>query len=50
MFQILNIMGETPWKINKKVLNVMENIWQEGGGFGEIPLRQYNFSDYIHPY
>ena len=28
----------------------MEQIWEEGGGSGEIPKRQYNYKDYVYEY
>eukprot|EP01101_Sappina_pedata_P002665 TRINITY_DN12885_c0_g1_i1.p1 TRINITY_DN12885_c0_g1~~TRINITY_DN12885_c0_g1_i1.p1 ORF type:complete len:1146 (+),score=361.06 TRINITY_DN12885_c0_g1_i1:129-3566(+) len=37
--QILNLLGRTPWRINTKVLNVMEEAWQNGGGIAALPSR-----------
>lgn len=39
VFGILNSLASTPWKINKKVLGVVEAIWAEGGQAGSIPKR-----------
>ena len=50
MFQVLDILGETPWRINNKVLAVIESIWEEGGGIGEIPPKFYNFNEYVYEY
>lgn len=37
----LDLLGQVKWRINTKVLNVVEYIWANGGGKGEIPKR-YN--------
>jgi DNA-directed RNA polymerase len=50
IFHVLDIVGAMPWRINKKVLNVVEKIWEEGGGAGEIPPRFYDFKDYVYEY
>ncbi|EGR33869.1 hypothetical protein IMG5_034000 [Ichthyophthirius multifiliis] len=50
VYEILNIIGKTPWRINKRVLNVMEKIWEEGGDIGEIPKKYYDYTNYIHQY
>ena len=50
IFNVLDLLSETPWRINKKVLEIAEKIWEEGGGCGEIPKRFYNFDDYIYQY
>jgi DNA-directed RNA polymerase len=33
-YGVLNYLGSIPWKINPKVLEVVEQIWSEGGGKG----------------
>jgi DNA-directed RNA polymerase len=43
----LNVLGRTPWRINNDVLNIVEKLWDEGGGVGEIPLKYYDYSDYV---
>lgn len=35
---VLNLMGKTPWRINKEILNVVEGVYSIGGGLGEIPI------------
>jgi len=30
-FKVLNSINETPWKINKKILKIVEEIWENGG-------------------
>ena len=49
-FNVLDLLAQTPWRINKKVLEVIEILWEEGGGVGEIPLKNYNFNNYVYQY
>jgi len=35
----LNILGKTPWKINKKILEVGEYCWENNITIGDIPSR-----------
>lgn len=35
----LNILGKTPWKINKKILEVGEYCWENNIPIGDIPSR-----------
>lgn len=39
LFKSLNLLAEVPWVINKKVLNVILALWNNGGGFGDLPSR-----------
>lgn len=36
--EALNILGDTPWRINTRVLDVVERFYALGGGVGEIPV------------
>ena len=36
--EVLNIMGDTPWRINRRVLKTVESLYNLGGGVGEIPV------------
>ena len=36
--EVLNIMGDTPWRISTRVLQVVEKLYDLGGGVGEIPI------------
>lgn len=36
--KVLDIMGDTSWRINSKVLDVVEELYNLGGGVGEIPF------------
>lgn len=38
VYAALNAIQATPWSINKAVLEVMEQCWEEGNGLGGLPL------------
>lgn len=40
VYDALNALGATGWKINSEILQVMESIWQSGGGAGGIPCQR----------
>jgi len=33
----LDVLGQTPWRINSRVFQVQLQIWEQGGGRGTIP-------------
>eukprot|EP00743_Colponemidia_sp_Colp-15_P004738 GILK01005103.1.p1 GENE.GILK01005103.1~~GILK01005103.1.p1 ORF type:complete len:1028 (-),score=159.11 GILK01005103.1:222-3236(-) len=37
VYEGLNSLSDTPWKMNKPVVDVMQRIWNAGGGVGEVP-------------
>jgi DNA-directed RNA polymerase len=37
VFEALNFLGSVPWRINDRVLKVVEQVWAQGGGLAEIP-------------
>ncbi len=39
VFKALDILGATPWSINKFVLGVAEQAWKDGGGILDLPSR-----------
>lgn len=39
LFKALNLLAEVPWVINKDVLDVILKVWENGGGFGDLPAR-----------
>jgi DNA-directed RNA polymerase len=39
VLQGLNVLSSVPWKINEKTLDIVDKIWNTGGGFAEIPTR-----------
>jgi DNA-directed RNA polymerase len=50
VYSVLDMIGKIPWRINKKVLSVVESIWSEGGGVGEIPNRYFDYKNYVYEY
>ncbi|GAM24151.1 hypothetical protein SAMD00019534_073260 [Acytostelium subglobosum LB1] len=42
IYEGLNILGSLPWKTNKKVVDVIVEAWEAGGGIAELPSR-FNF-------
>lgn len=38
--QALDMLGSTKWRINKKVLNVVESIWARGGNIAGLVDRE----------
>lgn len=48
MSRVLDILGSVPWKINKKVLGLIEEVWARGGGKGTIPIRYSDMSSYVY--
>lgn len=39
IFKVLDFLSSTPWKINKEVLDIVEEVWKEGGKQNYIPKR-----------
>ncbi len=39
VFNVLDYLSKIPWKINKDVLRIVEEIWTEGGEQSYIPKR-----------
>ena len=35
----MDILGKVKWRINKRLLEMIEYIWSIGGGLGEVPKR-----------
>eukprot|EP01080_Neovahlkampfia_damariscottae_P006715 gene6715-10880_t len=35
----LNVLNDTSWRINKDVFKIFLQVWEEGGGLGELPSR-----------
>lgn len=40
VYQGLNALSSTPWKLNKKIYEVMSQAWEKGGGIAELPPRK----------
>lgn len=39
LLDALNVLGATPWRINKRVHDALERLWQSGGGIAKLPTR-----------
>jgi DNA-directed RNA polymerase len=39
IMKVLDTLGDVKWRINNKVLEIVEHIWSNGGGKGSIPRR-----------
>jgi len=37
--QVLDTLGSVDWRVNKKVLEIIEHVWSIGGGLGKVPNR-----------
>ena len=40
VYKAVNLMQATPWMINKKVLDVMSTLWQQGQAIAGLPCRE----------
>ena len=40
IMQALDILGSTKWRINSKLLDVVERIWEEGGRVADMVDRE----------
>lgn len=39
MCNVLDVLGGVKWRLNKKILEMIEYVWSIGGGLGEVPKR-----------
>ncbi|EME31380.1 DNA-directed RNA polymerase 3, chloroplastic [Galdieria sulphuraria] len=52
VYEGLNALGATPWKVNTKILEVAEELWRRGGGIAglvnreRIDVPKINFNDF----
>ena len=37
VYRALNFLSQTPWRINSRLLDVMEKLWERGGGVAKLP-------------
>ncbi|AMD20207.1 HDL537Wp [Eremothecium sinecaudum] len=37
VYKGMNVLGDTPWTVNKTMLNIISTIWNSGEGFLDIP-------------
>ncbi|KAI0070874.1 DNA/RNA polymerase [Panus rudis PR-1116 ss-1] len=42
VFAALDVLGTTPWKINREVFDVVLTVWNSGKRFGKIPPAVYD--------
>lgn len=40
VYRAINALQETPWRVNKAVLNVLREVWDGGGNLGKLPSRE----------
>ncbi|XP_057981950.1 DNA-directed RNA polymerase 2B, chloroplastic/mitochondrial-like [Malania oleifera] len=40
VFEALNTLGNTKWRVNKKVLNIIDRIWSSGGHLADLVDRR----------
>ena len=45
----LNILGSTPWKVNRDVFDVVLEVWNSGKRFGKIPEANYSAPEPVRP-
>lgn len=45
VYEALTRLGAVPWRVNTRVLGVVEQVWADGGGIGAIPPLE----DYAEP-
>ncbi|KRX08397.1 hypothetical protein PPERSA_08596 [Pseudocohnilembus persalinus] len=50
LYEILDIVGSTQWRINKKVLYLMEELWEEGGGVARIPKKNIDTKNFVYEF
>lgn len=43
IFAGLDVLGKTPWRVNRGLLEVMLQAWQSGEAFGKIPAENLEF-------
>ncbi|EFA84795.1 DNA-dependent RNA polymerase [Heterostelium album PN500] len=42
IYEGLNVLGEVPWKTNEKMMSILLEAWEKGGGIADLPSR-YDF-------
>ncbi|KAH7334818.1 hypothetical protein B0J17DRAFT_770366 [Rhizoctonia solani] len=45
VYECLDALGETPWRINDKILNVVLQVWNQGKGMAGIPPAQLDIEE-----
>ena len=49
VFAGLDVLGSTPWKINRKVFDVVLKVWNEGGRMCKVPPAAYDVPEPTKP-
>ncbi|CAE6504203.1 unnamed protein product [Rhizoctonia solani] len=49
VYECLDALGETPWRINEKILNVVLQVWNQGKGMAGIPPAQLEIEEPPQP-
>ncbi|CAE6461591.1 unnamed protein product [Rhizoctonia solani] len=49
VYECLDALGETPWRINDKILNVVLEVWNEGKSMAGIPPAQLEVEEPPQP-
>lgn len=39
MCHVLDVLGSVKWRLNRKILEMIEYVWSIGGGLGEVPKK-----------
>ncbi|KAG8691426.1 DNA-directed RNA polymerase [Ceratobasidium sp. 423] len=45
VYECLDALGETPWRINNKILDVVLQVWNQGKGMAGIPPAQLDIEE-----
>lgn len=40
VYKALNVLGSTPWRLNKEIYKVVLTVWETGGGIADLPSRK----------
>jgi DNA-directed RNA polymerase len=40
VYKAVNTVQEVPWRINTRILDLMTQVWEEGGNLGGLPQRE----------
>ena len=40
VYDAINLLQSTPWRVNRKVLAVMQQVWKAGGGYAGVPFTE----------
>ncbi|CAE6464323.1 unnamed protein product [Rhizoctonia solani] len=49
VYECLDALGGTPWRINEKILNVVLGVWNQGKGMAGIPPAQLDLEEPPQP-